>query len=183
MTENIKYLKKELEEEKKSKKKVDKEAQAEFKALSLNEKLMTAQMALDSVNGETTKIGEVLNMSWDTACNILAEDGIYYVARIKRFVVSNPFTAEEVKALKSLISGNSPVVKAEPQSEEAKSMYSKIAELKETNRMGKESKNRSFNIDLKIYEEWKAFCDKNDRYAVKDLVALALTQFMDSKTD
>ncbi|NMF06875.1 hypothetical protein ACUH7Y_00860 [Clostridium beijerinckii] len=167
-----------MENKEKEIKKQNKEAMRAFEKLTIAEQIDFVNNALKKVDYDTNALGDVAEFSYTWVRGILAKNSVYYIASLKRFVMTNPFTTEEVAFFKSLYENKDNIVigfKAETDEDTTLegAVNRKIGSSKEV------SQNRSFYISDSIFFHFKAFCNIQKSVANKQLMELALVVLME----
>lgn len=167
-----------MENREKETKKQNKEAMRVFERMTTEEQIEYVNSSLEKVNGDTNALGDVAEFSYAWVRGILAKKGVYYIGSLKKFVMTNPFTIEEITFLKDMYANKDSIgVVAKSEAEEdltlEETVNRKIGSFKEV------SQNRSFYISDNVFFKFKAFCNIQKNVTNKQLMELALVELME----
>lgn len=156
-----------------TKKVINKEAQEKFLQLKLIEQIELLNNIIGT-SGSTDAINKNLGFSYGWVLKKMEEQGAYYVASIRKFVIAeknNGLSDEEVAELKAII---------KDYKEFKENTIAKTCDIRFcAGTCGEESITRSVVVDKNINENWNYFCKKNNFINNKDLVTVAFKEFMD----
>ncbi|MFT8347342.1 hypothetical protein [Clostridium saccharoperbutylacetonicum] len=167
-----------MENKEKEFKKQNKEAMRAFEGMSIDEQIEYVNSSLEKVNGDTNALGDVTDFSYAWVRGILAKNGVYYIASLKKFVMTNPFTIEEIAFLKDIY-GNKDSIMVGAKAETDEDMTLEATVEKKINRFKEVSQNRSFYISDNVFFRFKAFCNIQKSVTNKQLMELALIELME----
>ncbi|MDR3598715.1 hypothetical protein [Clostridium sp.] len=167
-----------MENRDKEPKKQNKEAMRKFEGMTIEEQIEYVNSSLEEIGGDTNSLGDVTEFSYAWVRGILAKSNVYYIGSLKKFVMTNPFTAEEIAFFKNLYENkDSIIIGSKEETEEGmtleKTVNKKIGSAKEV------SQNRSFYISDNIFFHFKAFCNIQKSVTNKQLMELALIELME----
>lgn len=167
-----------MENREKEIKKQNKEAMRAFEGMTIEEQIEYINSSLEKVDGDTNALGAVTDFSYAWVRGVLAKSGIYYIGSLKKFVMTNPFSVEEVAFFKSLYENkDSMIVGAKADTEEDMTLEATVE--KKINRFKEVSQNRSFYISDNVFFKFKAFCNIQKSVTNKQLMELALVELME----
>lgn len=159
-------------------KKQNKEAMRRFEGMAIEEQIEYVNSSLEKVNGDTNALGDVAEFSYAWVRGILAKNSVYYIASLKKFVMTNPFTIEEIAFLKD-ICGNKESIMVGVKAETDKDMTLEATVNKKIGSAKEVSQNRSFYISDNVFFHFKAFCNIQKSVTNKQLMELALVELME----
>lgn len=154
-------------------KKNNKSKQNEFLQLSINEKIKYLN---DIVKDKgTSEIDKICDFSYSWVSDKLAKEGIFYVSKIKSFIIVNDSTC------KTKIENYSELTNDEINF--IKKLYKEKTLEKNDIRMVvgtcKNSISKTIPIDREINDKWNEFIKDLDGISAKDLYSSALLQFIE----
>jgi hypothetical protein len=157
---------------------INKKAQEDFKSLELNKQIELMNTALEKVQ-DTNKITDELGFSWAWATQVLAEKGAYYVASLKKIIIANPFSTDEICFIKELFTNKDRVKMSEVKAEENGEMTIEEAVSVKVGSSKEDSQNRSFYISNAVFEQFKNYCKAQKNLSNKQILELALINLME----
>lgn len=167
-----------MDNKEKETKKQNKEAMRSFEGMSVDKQIEYINSSLEKLNGDTNALGEVTEFSYAWVRGILAKNCVYYIGSLKKFVMTNPFSMEEVSFFKSIYENKgSMTIGAKSETEEDMTLEATVE--KKVNRFKEVSQNRSFYISDSVFFKFKAFCNIQKSVTNKQLMELALIELME----
>ncbi|MFL0163964.1 hypothetical protein [Candidatus Clostridium helianthi] len=157
---------------------INKDRQEWFKGLDLNGQVEVVNKALEKVQ-DTNKITNELGFSWTWVTQILADKGAYYVASLKKIIIANPFTTEEIRFIQMLYIEKNSVMIKEDTHEDQKELTIVEAVDKRIGSAKEESQNRSFYVSNSVFIKFKAYCQAQKSVSNKQLMELAIIELME----